>query len=320
MSTKIIGIGNAIVDVLCKVDDEFLVANSLTKGSMSLIDEKTAQKLLKLKPEKITSGGSAGNTIATLAQLKIACDFIGKVSADELGKKYIEEISKTSVNFVNKNYSKNSTAKSFILITPDANRTMCTFLGCASEISENDIKEDSFKNADFLYLEGYLWDSEATISALKKAIKLAKQNNVKIAFSLSDLFCVLRHKNDFLNLIKNDLDLLFANESEAIELIDSGKFSADKLNEFFSSNPKLVAAITRSENGCVIFSNKKYFEVSAKKVINLVDTTGAGDAFAAGFLYGLCNNYSLKNSAEYGNKLAAEIIQKFGARFENNEL
>ncbi len=314
--TRIIGIGNAIVDVLSKVNDEFLTSHNLVKNSMSLVDEKTAQKLAELNYEKITSGGSAGNTIAALAQLGINCDFIGKVADDEFGKKYIEEIEKTKTKFVVKNHSDKISAKSFILVTPDAHRTMCTFLGCASEITENDIDENIFQEASILYLEGYLWDSSSTILALKKAINLAKKNKVKVAFTLSDSFCVSRHKKDFLELIKNDLDIVFANEHEILELLEIKDFDAGKINNFFAQNKKLIAAVTRSEKGCMIFESGKNFELPAQKIKKLIDTTGAGDAFAAGFLYGFVKDFDLKKSAEFANILASKIIQKFGARFE----
>jgi len=315
MTKKILGIGNAIVDILCKVDDQFLAKNNLIKGSMSLIEEETAQKLSHLDLEKITSGGSAGNTIAALAQLGVDSALIGKVATDHFGKKFITEIEKTGASFVNENFSKNVSASSFILITPDAQRTMCTFLGCASEIDESDINEKHFEDASILYLEGYLWDGDDTIKALKKAISLAKKNNVKIAFSLSDLFCVARHKEDFLQLIENDLDILFANENEAAEL------SAKKdLPNFFSKNKKLIIVITKSDKGCEVYTHNDRFIIAAQKVDKLIDTTGAGDVFAAGFLYGLVNDFDLKKSASFGNILASKIIQKFGARFEESEI
>ncbi|MBU6339788.1 MAG: adenosine kinase [Rickettsiales bacterium] len=317
---EIIAIGNAIIDIVCKVDDIFLKENNLVKGSMSLIDEETAQKLSKLKSEKITSGGSAANTIATLANLQINSSFIGKVANDEFGKKFIDDIAENKVQFLNKNFSNSFSAKSFILITPDGERTMCTFLGCAPEISEDDIKEEHFKNASILYLEGYLWDSKATIAALRKAINLAKKNNVKIAFSLSDSFCVIRHKEDFLSLIKNDLDLLFANESEVLELISEKELSLKNLAEFFQIKKDLIAVITRSDKGCAVFQNNKFFETSVNKVKNPTDTTGAGDAFAAGFFYGFINNHKLKEAAEFGNILASNVIQKLGARLDKKEI
>jgi sugar/nucleoside kinase (ribokinase family) len=310
---KILGIGNAIVDVLCKVDDEFLAQNNLIKGSMCLIDEATAQKLSKLNSEKTTSGGSVGNSIAAISQLGGKTAFIGKVGNDEFGKKFISEIEKTGTQFLSDINHEKTSAKSFILVTPDAQRTMCTFLGCASKIDENDISEKSFKDVSILYLEGYLWDAPKTILALKKAIFLAKKMGVKIAFSLSDSFCVARHKSDFLELIKNDLDILFANESEALEL-------APNFAEIFSYNKNLVAIVTKSEKGCEVFSQEKLIKVPAQKIEKLIDTTGAGDAFAAGFLHHINNSQNLEKSAEFGNLLASKIIQKFGARFEDEEI
>jgi sugar/nucleoside kinase (ribokinase family) len=313
MTKKILTIGNAIVDILCKVDDAFLEKNNLIKNSMSLIDEATAEKLSRIKSEKITSGGSAANTAAALAQLGTETAFIGKVGSDEFGKKFISEIQKTGANFLQNKSHHKATAKSFILVTPDAQRTMCTFLGCASEIDEFDIDEKAFAGASILYLEGYLWDTPKTILALKKAISCAKKHGAKVAFSLSDSFCVARHKKDFLQLIKNDLDLVFANEAEALEL-------APNFAEVFAQNKNLVAVVTKSEKGCEIFADQKSVQIAAEKIEKLVDTTGAGDAFAAGFLHGLMNEFDLKKSAKFGNFLAAKIIQKFGARFVENEL
>jgi fructokinase len=306
---KIIAIGNAIVDILCKTDDSFLEKNGLIKNSMSLIDNETAENLSKITSEKITSGGSAGNTAAALAQLKNQVAFIGKVGSDEFGEKFISEISKSGAQFVsNKNHQK-PTAKSFVLVTPDASRTMCTFLGCASEIDESDIDLAIFKESSVLYLEGYLWDSASTILALKKAISCAKKSGTKIAFSLSDSFCVSRHKSDFLALIENDLDILFANEDEAAEL---------SIN--FLEHKNLIAVVTKNDQGCEVFFDGKSFVSPAQKIEKLLDTTGAGDAFAAGFLHGIVNNFTLEESANYGNLLASKIIQKFGARFEDEEI
>jgi sugar/nucleoside kinase (ribokinase family) len=320
MTKKILAIGNAIIDIVCKVDDEFLTENGLIKGSMSLIDEAKAHKLSELKSEKITSGGSAGNTIATLAELGTKSAFIGKVANDNFGKEFIREISRSGVAFLNDGHSDKASAKSFILITPDAQRTMCTFLGCASEITEEDIKEESFKNVSLLYLEGYLWDAPKTILALKKAISLAKKHNVKIAFTLSDSFCVSRHKSDFLSLIKDDLDLLFANEQEILELTSQKQFSLKELAEFFKPKKGLTVVVTRSEKGCAVFEDNKFFESSPQNIIELIDTTGAGDAFAAGFLHGFSKNIELKTSAEFGNILGSKIIQKIGARFTEEEI
>ncbi len=320
---KIIGIGNAIVDLICLIEDEFLSENLLVKNSMSLIDNDAAQKLSQLKAHKITSGGSVANSIATIAQLGGNAAFIGKVSLDEFGRKFITEIEKNGVNFVSKTFSHHPTARSFVLVTPDAHRTMCTFLGCASEISENDFSEELFQGASILYLEGYLWDKPQVISALKKAIALAKRQKIKIAFTLSDLFCAARHKEDFIDLISSDLDILFCNEGEIKELlnldnIDSDGFAA--LQEFFNINKKLTAIVTRSEKGCVVFAHNQITIFDAEEIDELVDTTGAGDAFAAGFLLGCLKDFSLEKSAQTGNLLASKIIQKIGARFNEQEI
>jgi fructokinase len=320
MTKKIIAVGNAIVDILCKVDEKFLQDNNLIKGSMSLIDAETAAKLSNLLSEKTTSGGSAGNTVATLAQMGAKTAFIGKVGQDKFGQQFINEIEKSGVRFIGGNSYEKLSAKSFVLVTPDAQRTMCTFLGCASEIEENLIKEEHFKDAEFLYLEGYLWDRPETIAALRKAIDLAKTNGTKIAFSLSDGFCVSRHKKDFIELVSNKIDVLFANESEAVELTSSKDFSDKNLTEFFLNKSHLTTIITRSEKGCVVIKDQKIIEVATDKIEKIVDTTGAGDAFAAGFLQELVNNNSLEKCANLGNKLAGKIIQQFGARFENEEI
>lgn len=317
MTYQVIGIGNAIVDILCKVDDKFLNDHGLTKGSMSLIDETMALKLSELSFEKITSGGSAGNTIATLGQIDVKTAFIGAVGDDAFGEKFISEIEKTGCKFIGKKLAQKATARSFILVTPDAQRTMCTFLGCASQITQKDIPQNAFKGSSILYLEGYLWDGNHTSAALKKAISYAKQNAVEVAFTLSDAFCVARHKTDFKNLILNDLDILFANEVEILSLLSWPNFSIDKIKNFFFKNNHLISAITRSERGCAIVNNHNFYEIQASGVANLVDTTGAGDAFAAGFLCGLANHYDLEKSARLGNFLASKIIQQFGARFDD---
>lgn len=320
MTKKILGIGNAIVDIVCKVDDAFLQKHNLIKGSMSLIDGQMEVEFSKLPAEKITSGGSVGNTIATLSQLGCKAAFIGKVGFDNFGGKFVTEIEKSGTQFIGENSYNKPSAKSFILVTPDAQRTMCTFLGCASEISENDVDDKSFDNTAILYLEGYLWDSPDAISAMQKAITIAKKHKIKVAFSLSDPFCVSRHKKDFMNLVLNDLDILFANEMEALELASRPDFSTDALNKFFSKNPNLTAVVTRAEKGCCVFDSGMLIEIPAEKIEKLVDTTGAGDAFAAGFLYALFNEFDLEKSAHYGNVLASHIIQKFGARFEKSEI
>ena len=321
MTNKIIGIGNAIVDFLAKSEDNFLKKLEVEKGSMLLIDEKFVESLSDLSIEKFSSGGSVGNTIATLAQLDNAVDFIGVVGDDATGKKFIDDIQKSGAIFKGKILPNQKTASSFILVTPDAQRTMLTYLGCASKIDEVHFDENDFKNAKILYIEGYLWDSPQTISALKKSIYLAKKNNVKIAFSLSDSFCVERHHQDFINLIKNEVDILFSNEAEALKLAQLTHFDQQKIHDFFINiNPNIVLALTRSERGCIIIKQNKILEISTKKIEKVVDTTGAGDNFASGFLYYFVRDFDLRKCGEYGNLLAGKIIQKFGARFDSGEI
>ena len=321
MTDKIIGVGNAIVDFLAKAEDNFLTKFEVEKGSMQLIDEDFVENLSHLSIEKFSSGGSVGNTIATLAQLGNDVDFIGVVGDDETGKKFIDDIKKSGANFNGKILSNQKTASSFILVTQDAQRTMLTHLGCASRIEESHFHENDFKNAKILYIEGYLWDAPQTILALKKSIDLAKKNNVKIAFSLSDSFCVERHHQGFLDLIKNDVDILFSNEAEALKLTQLESFNQDKIQQFFTKlNPNIIVALTRSEKGCIIIKKDKILEISTKKIEKIVDTTGAGDNFASGFLYYFVRNFDLNKCGEYGNLLAGKIIQKFGARFDSSEI
>ena len=321
MTNKIIGIGNAIVDFLAKADDNFLNNLNFEKGSMYLVSEDFLKNINKFTIEKFSSGGSAGNTIATLAQLGNEVDFIGIVGDDNTGKKFIDDIQKSGAIFKGKIVANHKTASSFILVTPDAQRTMITHLGCASDFKKSHFEENDFKNAKILYIEGYLWDDSRTILALKKSISLAKKNNVKIAFSLSDSFCVERNHEDFLKLIKNDVDILFANESEILELLELQDFDQEKIQQFFiNTNPNIVVALTRSEKGCIIIKKDKILEISTKKVEKVVDTTGAGDNFASGFLYYFVRDFDLQKCGEYGNLLAGEIIQKFGARFDSGEI
>ncbi len=321
MTNKIIGIGNAIVDFLAKAEDNFLQKLAIEKGSMQLVSEDFLKDLNKLTIEKFSSGGSVGNTIATLAQLGNEADFIGVVGDDNTGKKFIDDIQKSGAVFKGKALQNQKTASSFILVTPDAQRTMLTNLGCASKIEKLHLNENDFKNAKIFYIEGYLWDDSQTISALKKSISLAKENKVKIAFSLSDSFCVNRNHQDFLNLIKNDVDILFANEAEILELLEMKDFDQEKIQHFFEkTNSNIIVALTRSEKGCIIIKKDKIFEISAKKVEKIVDTTGAGDNFASGFLFYFVQNFDLQKCGEYGNFLAGKIIQKFGARFDSSEI
>ena len=306
---KIIGIGNAIVDVICKVEESFLKNNSLTKSTMKLVDESEFKKLLSnLKIEETVSGGSVANSIVGLSQLGNNVGFIGKVSDDELGAKYEEGLKKEKVKYF---YSKKKelipTGTCLILITPDSERTMCTFLGTAGKINEKDIDIDSIKNSHLLFLEGYLWDEGEPKKAFEKAI----QNSNKVAMSLSDLFCVKRHKSHFLDLVKNKLDITFANEQEIMSLIDTKKFN-DVIE--FSKKIKKLLIITRGENGAVAIKGDEIVECEAEKNIRIVDLTGAGDLFAAGFLHGHVNNLSLKESLNKGTEMSSKIIQKIGAR------
>ena len=306
---KILGIGNAIVDVLCRVDDEFLVKNSLTKSTMKLIDEMEFKNLItKLSIEDTISGGSVANSIVGLSQLGNEVAFIGKVKNDELGQKYEEGLKKENVNYL---YSKKDeaipTGSCLILITPDSERTMCTFLGTAGKINDHDIKTDYIKKAEITFLEGYLWDEGEPKKAFDKAIN----NSNKVAMSLSDLFCVERHKDHFLDLVKNKLDIVFANEQEILSLIKSKSFS-DAIN--FSKDLNKNIVITRGEKGAVAINQGKVFECDAKRNLKITDLTGAGDLFAAGYLHGVINNMTTKDSLNKGTELSSKIIQKIGAR------
>ena len=306
---KILGIGNAIVDVICKVDDKFITQNKLTKSTMKLVDEVEFKKLLStLKIEDTVSGGSVANSVVGLSQLGNKVGFIGKVSDDDLGKKYEEGLKNENVQFF---YSKKKeaipTGTCLILITPDSERTMVTFLGTAGKINENDIDTNAIKNSEILFLEGYLWDEGDPKKAFEKAIN----NSNKVAMSLSDLFCVERHKPDFLELVKNKLDITFANEQEIMSLIDVNKF--DDVINFAKELNKLIV-VTRGDKGAVAISNNEVVECAAKKDLKIKDLTGAGDLFASGFLHGFVNNKTTKESLEIGTEMSSKIIQIIGAR------
>jgi sugar/nucleoside kinase (ribokinase family) len=306
---KIIGIGNAIVDVICKVDDQYLINNQLTKSTMKLVDESEFKKLLStLKIEGTVSGGSVANSIVGLSQLGNNVGFIGKVNADDLGQKYEEGLTKEKVQyFYNKKKENLPTGTCLILITPDAERTMVTFLGIAGKINQNDINEKVIKESKMIFLEGYLWDEGEPKSAFDKAMSLS---NTK-AMSLSDQFCVKRHKSDFLDLVKNKLDIIFANEQEISSLIDAKNF--EDVIEFGKKLGRLLV-ITRGEKGSVAIKNQEIVECQSKPDLKIVDLTGAGDLFAAGFLHGLINNTSTKKCLEKGTEMSSKIIQKVGAR------
>ena len=306
---KILGIGNAIVDVICKVDDSFIKKNNLTKSTMKLVDEVEFKKLLStLKIEETVSGGSVANSIVGLSQLGNKVGFIGKVSDDQLGNKYEEGLKKVNVNFF---YLKKKevipTGTCLILITPDSERTMLTFLGTAGKISEQDIDTNAVKKSQILFLEGYLWDEGEPKKAFEKAIN----NSNKVAMSLSDLFCVERHKPHFLELVKNKLDITFANEQEIMSLIDTKNF--EEVINFAKEINKLIV-ITRGEKGALAVNQNKVVECAAKENLKIKDLTGAGDLFAAGFLHGLINNNSTKESLNIGTEMSSKVIQIIGAR------
>ena len=306
---KILGIGNAIVDVLCKVSDEFLTQHSLTKSTMKLIDEAEFKKLLlSLEIEETISGGSVANSIVGLSQLGNQVGFIGKISDDELGQKYEYGLKKEKVKFLyKKKQEEMPTGSCLILITPDSERTMCAFLGTAGKINDNDIKKEDIKNAEMVFLEGYLWDEGDPKKAFDKVITHSK----KVAMSLSDLFCVERHKSHFKELVKNKLDFIFANEQEILSLIDSKKFE-EAIS--FSKEIKKNVIITRGEKGAVSINKDQVVEVNAQSNLKIKDLTGAGDLFAAGYLHGVINQLNVKDCLIKGTELSSKIIQKIGAR------
>ena len=307
---KILGIGNAIVDVICKVDDEFISKNNLTKSTMKLIfDNNEFENLLSnLKIEKTVSGGSVANSIVGLSQLGNKVGFIGKVNDDELGKKYEEGLLKEKVSyFYSKKKEELPTGTCLILVTPDSERTMCTFLGTAGKINENDVDVDAINKSEIIFLEGYLWDEGDPKKAFEKAITNAN----KVAMSLSDQFCVDRHKPHFLELVKNKLDITFANEQEIMSLIDAKDFN--EVIDFAKSLGKLLV-ITRGEKGAVAINSSEVSECGIKQGLNIVDLTGAGDLFASGFLHGFVNQMSLKESLEKGTEMSSKVIQQIGAR------
>ena len=306
---KILGIGNAIVDVLCKVSDEFLVKNSLIKSTMKLVDEAEFKKLISsLKVEETISGGSVANSIVGLSQLGNNVSFIGKVNDDDLGQKYEEGLKKENVKYLyNKKKESIPTGSCLILITPDSERTMCTFLGTAGRISDQDFSEKDIKESDIIFLEGYLWDEGEPKKAFDKAIR----NSKKTAMSLSDVFCVERHKQHFLKLVQSSLDIIFANEQEITSLIDAKSFA--EVISFSKQNKKNII-ITRGERGAISIADDELIECDAQKNLDIKDLTGAGDLFAAGYLHGIINNLSIKESLIKGTELSSKIIQKIGAR------
>ena len=309
---KILGIGNAIIDVICKVSEKFLIENNLTKGTMKLIfEEKEFQNLIKdLKIERTLSGGSVANSIVGLSQLKNKVGFIGKISDDNFGNEYEKGLLKENVEFFyTKKKEELPTGTCLILVTPDSERTMCTYLGTAGKINENDIKPDVISSSEIIFLEGYLWDEGEPKKAFAKAMKNAK----RVAMSLSDQFCVDRHKKDFFELVKNKLDITFANEQEIMSLINAKSFNEVIV---FAKQINKHLVITRGAKGSIVIRNKEITEYPAQKDLKIVDLTGAGDLFAAGYLHGYINDFSIQKSLEQGTILSSKIIQILGARIQ----
>jgi len=306
---KVLGIGNAIIDVICKVGDNFLVKNKLTKGTMKLINEEEFQKLLSsLKPEKTVAGGSVANSIVGLAQLKNDVSFIGKINDDIFGLNYEKSLVSEKVKYLyNKKKEKTPTGTCLILVTPDSERTMCTFLGISGNIKPDDLNDEKIRESEIIFLEGYLWDKGNPKKTFDKALALTK----KSAMTLSDKFCVDRHKDDFFHLVKNSLDITFANEQEILSLI-SAKNIEDVIN--FAKELKKIIVITRSAKGSIAIYGSEVIECNSQKNLNIIDLTGAGDLFAAGFLHGYINKRTIKESLEKGTEMASKIIQVIGAR------
>jgi len=313
MNKKILGIGNAIIDILAKVDDDFLKRNKLTKGSMKLINETEFENIKKnIKIERVVAGGSVANSMAGIAHLKGKSSFIGKINADEFGDMYKKSLEDISVHFpyIQKNEHL-PTGTSIILITPDSERTMCTYLGISSHLAAEDISENNILDYGLIFLEGYLWDKGISEKMFKHVINLAKKNKIKVAMSLSDIFCVTRHKQDFNNLLKNNLDILIGNENEINELTNK-KNLLESINQLKEFNKLIV--ITRSEKGSLAIQDNEIINCESIKTDKVLDVTGAGDLFAAGFLKEYIENSDIKYCLNTGSKLATRIIQKIGAR------
>lgn len=309
----VLGIGNAIVDILCFSDDKFLQENGLVKGSMTLVDEEQATSLYhKLGQTTECSGGSVANTLAGLASLGAKTAFIGKVKQDQLGAIFTHDMHAAGVYFDSKPADGGAaTAHCMICVTPDAQRTMVTYLGACGLVSELDKDEALIAHSNILYIEGYLWDAEAAKSAIRSSIMTAKQYDKRVAFTLSDTFCVHRHRNEFLQLINDDIDILFANEAEITALYETDNFD-DAIAQI--RGKVAIAAVTRSEKGSVVVTSETVETAPAQKISNIVDSTGAGDLYASGFLFGISRGWDLLSCAGLGNKCAGEIITQLGAR------
>lgn len=323
MTKAILTIGNAITDIVCSVDDNFLASHNLLEGSMLLINQNQAENLAKsTTPNLIVAGGSASNTASALGLLGVEVAFFGVLGSDNYADNFVASLQESKVSFVGKKLANQLTATSFILVSNAGKnrgeRTMATHLASASDFTEPDLQNIAWQNFGTLYIEGYLYDKPSTILAIDYAIKKALQHNVKLAFSLSDLFCVTRHKQDFLNLLPN-LDFLFANKLEIANLCKQEQFDLTEIQQFCKQNPKLTIIITDGGNGCLVVNNYQVLSVATKSITPL-DTTGAGDVFASGFLYGLQQNYSLQKSAELANFLAGEVILQYGARFNHQQI
>jgi sugar/nucleoside kinase (ribokinase family) len=320
MSTKydVLGIGNAIVDVIARTEDDFLVKHGMNKGTMALIDEARAEAIYaSMGPAIETSGGSGANTIAGVASFGGKAAFIGKVKGDTLGKAFTHDIRAIGVDFATRPAADGpSTARCYVLVTPDGERTMNTYLGAAQNLTPSDLDADQIAAARYTYLEGYLWDPPQAKEAFRKAATIAHQAGRKVALTLSDAFCVDRYRDEFLNLMRSGaVDLIFANERELHSLYQTADF--DSAIAALRNDVKL-AAVTRSEKGCIVVSRESNEAVAAAPIDRLVDATGAGDLFAAGFLVGLARDQDHRDAARLGAIAAAEVIQHLGARPETS--
>ena len=315
MNKKILGIGNAIVDVFAQVEENFLKENNLIKGSMKLINEEEFVKLKqKIKIEKTLAGGSVANSMAGISYLNGDASFIGKINSDEFGELYKKSLENIDVAFLyNPKKELMPTGTCIILITPDSERTMCTYLGISSQLAANDLNEKNIIDKELIFLEGYLWDKGLSEKMFKQAINFAKKNKVKIAMTLSDIFCVTRHKVDFYNLLKNDLDVLIGNENEINELTGNKNLS-NSINQLILLNKLII--VTRSEKGSLAIDNNIIIDCDSIKVNKVIDVTGAGDLFAAGFLKEYVEKSEIKKCLATGSSMASKIIQKIGARIE----